>query len=189
MWKICSDLNGWISPAREQLRLLENANAWIVSVKGAGSGVEANSSHIRIGVMLQDHSWNFSAIRAKYNKLDRGYTGSGGMPGYIMTRYSTPTEIQSGAAVRADRSRSSTITSWFMLFPFHMNVSVAEYIVVEGLAESSATENFGPEMAGFYVTDLTTTICPRRRVWYAMHWMYGDQRSQTYILATRWQRS
>jgi len=93
---------------------------------------------------------------------NQGYSGFGGQPGYIMMWYSTPTEYNlarlSGATVHEFHHNIR-----FTLFPFSMNVSVAEYIVAEGLAESFATEIYGPEMAGFYVTDFKEADLPQAK--------------------------
>jgi uncharacterized protein YjaZ len=40
----------------------------------------------------------------------------------------------------------------FRVFPFTMQTSVAEYIVLEGMAESFAASLFGEEVVGYYVT-------------------------------------
>ncbi|MCB8981845.1 MAG: hypothetical protein H6657_30935 [Ardenticatenaceae bacterium] len=40
----------------------------------------------------------------------------------------------------------------FRVFPFSMQTSVAEYIVLEGMAESFAASLFGDEVVGYYVT-------------------------------------
>lgn len=85
--------------------------------------------------------------------LQRGYTGFGGIPGYIMTVYGEPDEYN------LQRVEGATVHELhhnvrFSLFPFNpMAVTVGEYIVSEGLAESFAAELYGEEAVGHYVTD------------------------------------
>lgn len=83
---------------------------------------------------------------------DEGYTGFGGIPGYIMTCYSTPN------AYNLPRIGGTTVHELhhnvrFTLFPFIPGrVTLGEYIVAEGLAEAFAAELYGDEVVGFYVT-------------------------------------
>jgi uncharacterized protein YjaZ len=85
--------------------------------------------------------------------LDRGYTGFGGLPGYIMTVYTEPN------AYNLPRLKGTTVHELhhnvrFTLFPFNpIGTTVGEYIIAEGLAESFAAELYGEDVVGFYVTD------------------------------------
>ena len=148
--------------ALEPLQLLESVNAWTVGAEAlevAWQQFEPYQDRIAlqestVGIFLGDP--------VKEDALNRGYSGFGGLPGYIMMWYSTPTDYNlarlSGATVHEFNHNIR-----FTLFPFHMNVSVAEYIVAEGLAESFATELFGPDMAGFYVTDFSQADLPKAK--------------------------
>jgi uncharacterized protein YjaZ len=84
---------------------------------------------------------------------DQGYTGFGGMPGYIMTCYSTPN------AYNLPRIGGTTVHELhhnirFTLFPFIPGcVTLGAYIVAEGLAEAFAGELYGDKVVGYYVTD------------------------------------
>lgn len=52
----------------------------------------------------------------------------------------------------------------FSLFPFNpMTVTVGEYMIGEGLAESFAAELYGKDVVGFYVTDFDGTELERTR--------------------------
>jgi uncharacterized protein YjaZ len=83
----------------------------------------------------------------------QGYTGFGGIPGYIMTCYSTPN------AYNLPRIGGTTVHELhhnvrFTLYPFIPGrVTLGGYIVAEGLAEAFAGELYGDEVVGYYVTD------------------------------------
>ena len=52
----------------------------------------------------------------------------------------------------------------FSLFPFNpMTVTVGEYMIGEGLAESFAAELYGEDVVGFYVTDFDEMELERTR--------------------------
>lgn len=93
------------------------------------------------------------ADKGRSNPLDRGYTGFGGIPGYVFVVYSDPnayTLARLGGATAHELNHNVR----FALFPFNpMAVTVGEYIVAEGLAEAFAAELFGDEVLGYYVTD------------------------------------
>jgi uncharacterized protein YjaZ len=97
--------------------------------------------------------------------LQRGYTGFGGLPGYVMTVYSEPN------AYNLPRIKGTTVHELhhnvrFTLFPFNpMATTVGEYIVAEGLAEALSAELYGEEVVGFYVTDFDEAeLATARRV-------------------------
>jgi uncharacterized protein YjaZ len=84
---------------------------------------------------------------------DRGYSGFGAIPGYVMTVYSDPNDYN------LPRLQGATVHEFnhnvrFAVQPFNpMVVTVGEYIVAEGLAESFAAELYGEDLIGYYVTD------------------------------------
>jgi uncharacterized protein YjaZ len=97
--------------------------------------------------------------------LQRGYTGFGGLPGYVMTVYSEPN------AYNLPRIKGTTVHELhhnlrFTLFPFNpMTTTVGEYIVAEGLAEALSAELYGEDVVGFYVTDFDEAeLATARRV-------------------------
>lgn len=91
--------------------------------------------------------------QARANPLDRGYTGFGGIPGYVFVVCS---DLNDYILPRLDGAAAHELhhNVRFTLFPFipHM-VTVGEYIVAEGLAEAFAAELFGEGVVGYYVTD------------------------------------
>ncbi len=87
------------------------------------------------------------------NPLERGYTGFGGIPGYVMVIYSDPN------AYNLPRIKGTTVHELHhnirsLVAPIDfMQVSVAYYVIMEGLAEAFAAELYGEEVVGYYVTD------------------------------------
>ncbi|MBC8077728.1 MAG: hypothetical protein H7Y32_16750 [Chloroflexales bacterium] len=85
--------------------------------------------------------------------LQRGYSGFGGIPGWIMTIYGEPD------AYNLERVEGATVHELhhnvrFRLFPFNpIHTTVGEYMVAEGLAESFTAELYGADKVGYYVTD------------------------------------
>lgn len=102
---------------------------------------------IECGLFLAD-----GKMMRRFNALDRGYTGFGGVPGYVMVVYGEANEYN------LYRLKGTTVHELhhnvrFALFPFTMYVTVGEYIIAEGLAESFAAELYGEDVVGYYVTD------------------------------------
>lgn len=85
--------------------------------------------------------------------LMRGYTGAGMIPGYVIvaawpTDYTLP---RLGAAAAHEFHHNVRLS----YAPFTMDISVGEYIVLEGLAESFAADLYGHDRIGPWVTSLT----------------------------------
>jgi uncharacterized protein YjaZ len=83
----------------------------------------------------------------------RGYTGAGMIPGYVIvalwpTGYTLP---RLGAAAAHEFHHNVRLS----YAPFTMDISVGEYIVLEGLAESFAAALYGHDLVGPWVTSLT----------------------------------
>jgi uncharacterized protein YjaZ len=108
----------------------------------------AYEEHIPLGLI----QFGLFVAELKGLPMQRGYTGFGGIPGYIMTVYGEPDEYNlvriEGATVHELHHNVR-----FTLFPFTMQVTLGEYIIAEGLAESFAAELYGEEVVGYYVTD------------------------------------
>lgn len=84
-------------------------------------------------------------------RLQRSYTGFGGIPGYIQiivypTEYNLP-RLPSILAHEFHHNLRFSYTDWD-----HGNVTLGEYLVIEGLAESFAKEMYGEEQLGPWVT-------------------------------------
>lgn len=84
-------------------------------------------------------------------KLQKGYSGFGGIPGFIqISIYPDSYNIPRIPAVIAHEFHHNIRFSYFNWD--HGNVTVGDYIVIEGLAESFAKELFGDELLGPWVT-------------------------------------
>lgn len=84
---------------------------------------------------------------------ERGYSGFGGFPGYIMTAYGDANDYT------LPRIKAATVHELhhnirFTLFPFNMmTTTLADYIIAEGLAESFAAELYGEGVVEFFVNE------------------------------------
>jgi uncharacterized protein YjaZ len=83
-----------------------------------------------------------------------GYTGFGGIPGWIMTVYGVPDEYNL-ARIEAATVHELHHNLGGAANPRNTNMmtlTVAEYMIMEGLAESFAAELYGEDMVGPWVT-------------------------------------
>ena len=85
--------------------------------------------------------------------LMRGYTGNGSVPGNVIVAVwpSDFTLPRIGAATAHEFHHNVRLSH----VPFSLDISVGEYIVLEGLAESFAAALYGHELVGPWVTSLT----------------------------------
>jgi uncharacterized protein YjaZ len=85
--------------------------------------------------------------------LHKGYSGFGGIPGYItITVYPNSYNIPKLPAVIAHEFHHNIRFSYFDWD--HGNVTVGDYLVIEGLADSFAKELYGVEQLGPWVTSM-----------------------------------
>lgn len=85
--------------------------------------------------------------------LHKGYSGFGGIPGYItITVYPNSYNIPKLPAVIAHEFHHNIRFSYFDWD--HGNVTVGDYLVIEGLADSFAKELYGAEQLGPWVTNM-----------------------------------
>lgn len=134
------------------LETLEAADAWHRAAAALEKGWSAfrpyhslfDDGEITFGLLLCD----LSAV-----PHERGYSGFGAVPGWIMTVYDEPSEYNLQRIEAATvhelhhnllrRISPVDMTSW----------TVGDYMVMEGLAESFAAELYGEDRIGFWVTD------------------------------------
>lgn len=122
-----------------------------------GKRADKCSRHIHVGIFLQDGS--------KVDPKDLGYTGFGGIPGYIMLDYAEATDynlarLQSCLAHEAHHNIVGT-AGWD---PF--SVTVGSYIICEGLAEAFAADLYGEDKVGPSVADFPMEEMPRIKKMY-----------------------
>lgn len=146
-----------------------------------GVRADKRSKRIRVGIFLQDGS--------KMDPKDMGYTGFGGIPGYITLNYAKVTDynlsrLQSTLAHEAHHNIAGT-AGWDPA-----NVSVGSYIIVEGLAESFAAALYGKDKIGPWVADFPMYDMPRIKAIYksalsikgfdaVRPYIFGDEKSGT----------
>lgn len=132
---------------------LAAADAWGRTAAALGRAVAAFAPHaerIRLGAI---NAALVLSRGAPADPLDRGYTGFGGIPGYVLVVCSDANDY---VLPRLDGAAAHELhhNVRFSLFPFIPHtVTVGEYIVAEGLAEAFAAELFGEGVVGYYVTE------------------------------------
>jgi uncharacterized protein YjaZ len=89
---------------------------------------------------------------------DEGYTGFGGIPGYIMTVYSkaTPSNLERIEACTVHELHHN-IWGTLNTKNFMTETTVGDYMIMEGLAESFAAELYGYDKLGPWVTAFDDT--------------------------------
>ncbi|GCE46192.1 uncharacterized protein YjaZ [Thermosporothrix hazakensis] len=129
---------------------------------------------------------NCVVILTKHNSSmpGRGYAGFG-VPGYLMVSLSL-TDDYTLPRIGPASVHELNHNVRFKLVPFlPMSITVADYIIAEGLAEAFAAELFGEELVGYYVTDFNEEeLTTARRViggalevsgFHAVHsYIFGD---------------
>lgn len=98
---------------------------------------------------------------ARMDPSDHSYTGFGAIPGYVMITYGEPdaynlSKFQAALAHEAHHSIYGSAVPRNM-----MGITVGEYMIVEGLAESFATALFGRDRVGYYVEEFDLSQLPR----------------------------
>lgn len=137
------------------LRLLEEHDAWAKSNAVLETCTQQFAAYDdQIG--LDEITYGLFLGHPETNPFNRGYTGFGGIPGVIFAVYSQPNTYNlsklSGLVAHEFHHNIQ-----FSVFPWdHAQVSLAQWMIYEGMAESFATELYGDEMLGYYVTDFDT---------------------------------
>ncbi len=103
-----------------------------------------NADELRMGIYIAD---------PKKLVLQKGYCGFGGIPGFIQitinpNSYNTP-RIPAIIAHEFHHNIRFSYFNWD-----HGNVTVGDYLIIEGLAESFAKELFGESLLGPWVSSL-----------------------------------
>jgi uncharacterized protein YjaZ len=137
----------------DALARLEAANAeetCRAAMDGAARAIEATGYQppidtIQFGLFLLE-------TNPQMMKLLQGYTGFGGVPGYItVSLWPDDRNLPMlGACVAHEFNHQIRLS----FEPWRMDISVGEYVVMEGLAESFAAELFGPEFVGPWITEV-----------------------------------
>ncbi|WP_152393507.1 DUF2268 domain-containing protein [Paenibacillus guangzhouensis] len=108
------------------------------------AGLQVKADSLRLGTYLADPN------KLAYTK---GYTGFGGIPGYIqLIIYPNTYNIPRIPAIIAHEFHHNIRFSYFDWD--HGNVTLAEYMIIEGLADSFASALYGEESLGPWVTSM-----------------------------------
>lgn len=141
--------------ALDALRLLDEADAQArteAALKHAAEAFAPYADQIRLDQITAALMLSQPAADLPGNM--RGYAGFGGVPGYIMPTFSEPNAYNL-ARVEPIAAHEFHHNIMFSLVPFNpMTVTVGEYIIYEGLAESFATSLYGDDLVGFFVEDV-----------------------------------
>ena len=142
---------------QDRLETLLAAKAWEQTVQALEDGMKAFEGsavaerRVVFGLMLAD----LSAAPSQ-----RGYSGFGAIPGWIMTVYGTP-DAYNLHRIKACTAHELHHNIWRRIFPTNMMTwTLGEYMIMEGLAESFAQELYGEDTIGFWVTDFDMTQMP-----------------------------
>lgn len=131
---------------------LSGANGW---QRAADSLVRARDAFAPYADRIPLESTTFGLFVGKTQgpAEDEGYTGFGGIPGYIMTVYgkATPSNLERIEACTVHELHHNV---WGTLNTknFMTETTVADYMLMEGLAESFAAELYGHDKIGPWVT-------------------------------------
>src|SRR5690625_3353087 len=137
---------------REGLSTLKANNAYTVAentiknciVKANDAGLKINADEVKFGLYVSD---------SEKLKLQKGYTGFGGIPGFITVNiYPNDYNLPKIPAVIAHEFHHNIRFSYFDWD--HGSVTVGDYLVIEGLAESFAKELYVTEQLGPWVTSM-----------------------------------
>jgi uncharacterized protein YjaZ len=111
------------------------------------------ANHANLYVKAEELKFGMYIADAEKLKKVNGYCGFGGIPGYIMIAVNPNTyNIPRIPALIAHEFHHNIRFSYFDWD--HGNVTVGEYLVIEGLAESFATALYGEELLGPWVTSI-----------------------------------
>jgi uncharacterized protein YjaZ len=164
MWTLYTpeDFAGEQRPLIENmLRRLTDGRAWQSFADALAQGVAAFVDRIALDDIAS------ALVITKHNSAmpGRGYAGFGGIPGYLMVTLSLVDDYtlpRVGAAAVHELNHNVR----FKIAPFlPMQITVADYIIAEGLAETFATRLFGEELVGYMVSDFNEEeLATARRV-------------------------
>jgi uncharacterized protein YjaZ len=154
MWGQCADQFGPAQRATTiaHLEQLHAAHAWSRAARAVQQSIAALAPHTYHTALDQI---TFALLLTVPTGMpgDRGYSGFGSFPGYVLTLYTTPDEYNL-ARIEPCTAHELNHTIRFSHFPFNpITTTLGEYMVAEGLAEAFAVELYGPDLIGYYVSE------------------------------------
>ncbi len=151
---------GWLQPDQMEeisalLQKMDAANAWATGRNAATKAADRFTPYADRLPFDTFEGWLMLADPSRFaNDPQRGYTGATDWfaPRYI-GQFWQPNEHNLPRVAGLVAHEMHHLVR-FRVFPFNpQTTTVAEYIVLEGMAESFAASLFGDEVVGFYVTE------------------------------------
>jgi Predicted Zn-dependent protease len=160
---MASSMLGFLPPQdvdetmQEKIDLISDSSIWLTCEKTMRNSLERFTN---MGYELPVKDYIFSIIlgnpKSPYISMSDGYTGDGGIPGYIFigldpSKY-TISRISAVLAHECNHNVRFQFQKW------KMDITLAEMMICEGLAENFATLIYGEDMVGPWVskTDMDT---------------------------------
>lgn len=152
---------GWLLPDQTEeisalLQKMDAANAWETGRDAAAKAADCFTPYANRLPFETFEGWLMLADPSRFaNDPQRGYTGATDWfaPRYI-GQFWQPNEHNLPRVAGLVAHEMHHLVR-FRVFPFNpQTTTVAEYIVLEGLAESFAASLFGQETIGFFVTEV-----------------------------------
>jgi uncharacterized protein YjaZ len=133
---------------------LAAANAWQRAVQALERGRAAFAAYAD-RIPLEEIVFGLFVADMSATPQARGYTGFGGIPGWIMTVYGAADEynLQRVEAATVHELHHNILGAVQPQAVNMMQVTVGEYMILEGLAESFSAELYGSDQAGPWVTE------------------------------------
>jgi uncharacterized protein YjaZ len=137
------------------LRLLETGGAWAAGEEALARAIERFAPYAdRVHVETDVTGAIVLTRPSPVSSYGGGYAGVQ-MPGCVLVTYDRPDEANvrhAPGAVAHEFNHRVRLTA----YPWDMStIDVAEYVVMEGLAESFAVALYGEEVLGYYVTQIS----------------------------------
>ncbi|MCY6957655.1 DUF2268 domain-containing protein [Clostridium brassicae] len=136
---------------KEVINLISKDNLWKTCEKTIKSSLERFT---KLGYELPVKEYKFSIILANpkspYISMSDGYLGDGGIPGYIFVGLA-PNEY-SISKIPAALAHECNHNVRFQFEKWKNDITLAEMMICEGLAENFATSMFGEDMIGPWVS-------------------------------------
>lgn len=134
------------------LEALETANAWNRATWALERGRAAFAAY-GDRIPLEHSVFGLCVAERGSDPQARGYLGFGGVPGWIMTIYKAPDayylkRVEAAAVHELHHNIMGSVTTSNL-----MTVTVGEYMIGEGLAESFAAELYGEEVVGPWIAE------------------------------------
>ncbi len=138
----------------DALRKLEAADAWHIGQTALDNGVQHFAPYADRLTQNSITGWLLLTNPLKAEPSNKGYTGFQ-FPGHIVGIFDTPNDTNlprlPGLVVH---ELHHIIRLGLFPWNFQQPYSVADYVVLEGMAESFAAQLYGEQVVGYYVTDI-----------------------------------